>query len=312
MKIKIKQVAFALLAIFFSACQDDSELPIPNQPEDDLPPIDSPNEQDSSVYTLPVVVHVLHNGESVGNGSNLSNERILRQVEILNEDFRRKEGTLGFNQHPDSDDAKIEFVLASQDPNGDCSNGVVRKEFIPNDLPDDIPNTEFERYAFFSYWPSDRYINIWIAPYPDDLANILLGQATGPDSDLPGDHLFQKPLQGGAEGIVINWAHFGESNVGGNYDLGRTLTHEMGHYLGLLHTWGTQQCETNDYCDDTPAVDQPVKSGQTYLGCEGEEVMVANYMNFTPDAVMNVFTKDQIYRMRYVLENSTRRKSLLD
>ncbi len=81
---------FALLALFSLACQDDNESPLPNQPEDELPPIESPNEQDSSVYILPVVVHVLHNGETIGNGTNLSEDRILRQMEILNEDFRRK------------------------------------------------------------------------------------------------------------------------------------------------------------------------------------------------------------------------------
>lgn len=271
---------------------------------------EQPDNPVSEVYTLPVVVHVLHNGEEVGSGTNIGTAQILRQIEILNEDFGRKPGTRGTNNHEDSADALIQFELASTNPDGNPTTGIIRRQFRLDELPNDIPNFEFEKYAFFSYWDPERYINIWIAPYPDGLIDVVLGQATGPDTDLEGDHLFQKPLPGGAEGIIVNWAHFGESNASSRHNLGRTLTHEMGHYLGLLHTWGGGECQSNDYCDDTPAVDKQVTATQPYLGCDDEEVMLANYMNYTPDEIMNIFTKDQIARMRYVLENSERRNSL--
>lgn len=294
----MNKYTFLLLILSLFACDktDDSLPPEPQEPE---------------VYRLPVVVHVLHRGEAVGEGTNLSMEGIQRQIEIINEDFRRKAGTRGFNSHPDSEDARIQFTLANLDPEGNPTLGVVRKELKLQELPDDLPNFEFERYAFFSYWNPAHYINIWVVSYADELTNVHLGMATGPDSDLPGDHLFQKPLPGGAEGIVINWAHFGESDIPGKHNLGRTLTHELGHYLGLLHTWGDRNCETNDFCEDTPAVSSEVSSSMPYLGCSGEEVMVANYMNYSPDAVMNVFTNDQISRMHHVLQNSPRRTSLL-
>lgn len=295
-----KCICLLVIILFWVSCKESS--PVSENPE---PP-------EEEVYVLPIVVHVIHNGEEIGMGTNISIERIERQIEILNEDFRRKEGTRGYNEHPDGGDTRIEFMLAKQDPDGNPTNGIVRKKLMIEDLPADIPNTEYEQYGYFSFWDSEQYINIWTAPYPEDFANLLLGKATGPDSDLSGDSLFQKPFDGGAEGIIINWAHFGESDLEGGHNLGRTLTHEMGHYLGLLHPWGTNECETNDYCEDTPAVDSVVRSSTPYIGCNGEEVMIANYMNYTPDHVMNVFTNDQITRMHYVLENSPRRNSLLN
>ncbi len=281
--------------------------------EEDLPPENNePIPEEPEVYVVPVVVHVLHSGEEIGQGSNLSEERVRRQIEILNEDFRRKEGTRGFNDHPAGADARIEFVLARQDPEGNPTSGIIRTPADLTNVPDHVPKTEVDLMANFNYWNSESYINIWSAPYDRGIANAHLGSATGPDSDLPGDDRFTKPLPGGAEGIVINRWHFGESTLEGGHNLGRTLTHEMGHYLGLLHTWGTGDCETNDYCEDTPAVDEIVTSSISFIGCAGERVMIANYMNYTHDHVMNIFTRDQIQRMRYVLETSPRRNSLLD
>ncbi|MEP2512076.1 MAG: M43 family zinc metalloprotease [Reichenbachiella sp.] len=296
MNAKRALLYFILFTVF--SCSEDSKDLEPDEPADDI-------------FVLPLVVHVLHQGEPIGEGTNLSDERIKRQIEIINEDFKRKTNTPGFNNHPDGGDSKIAFVLAKQDPEGNPTTGIIRVKYGVDEIPDDVPKFEFEQYAYLSYWKSENYINIWVVPYPDNFANVLLGKATGPDSNLPGDDLFQKPLPGGAEGIIINWAHFGESKIEGGHHLGRTLTHELGHYLGLLHTWGNRVCESNDYCEDTPAVDHEVTKEESYLGCNGEEVMIANYMNYTPDHVMNVFTNDQIERIHYVLEKSPRRTSLL-
>ncbi len=300
----MKRIIILFVSILYISCSDNSDGIPADEPE-------QPDQPISEIYQLPLVVHVLHDGENIGEGTNISDERIQRQIEILNEDFRRKSGTRGFNDHPDGGDTEIEFILAKQDPEGNATTGILRKQLIIDDIPDTVPNFEYEKYAFFSYWNSEDYINVWVVSYPDDLTNIVLGKATGPDSDLGGDDLFEKPLPGGAEGIIINWAHFGESNIHGKHGLGRTLTHEMGHYLGLLHTWGGGDCETNDFCDDTPAVDEVVNADEPYIGCGGELVLVTNYMNYSSDAIMNIFTKDQIGRMRYILQNSARRNSLL-
>lgn len=157
------------------------------------------------------------------------------------------------------------------------------------------------------------YLNIWLDPLPENLIDIVLGEATGPDTDLPGSHLLLdgEPLQ--AEGIIINTFHFGESNINSDYNLGRTLTHEAGHYLGLLHLWGGGDCDSNDYCEDTPPVNKNTVGcpSNNPLACNGEPAMIENYMDYTADRCMNIFTNDQKERMHYVLKNSPYRKTLL-
>lgn len=261
------------------------------------------------VVYLPVVVHVIHEGEDIGQGSNLSDERIRRQIEILNEDFRRKPGTRGYNDHPSSADAKIEFVLARRTPDGAVTTGIHRINATQVDV-DNFGYTQ-NYYAQFAYWDPTQYINIWTTPLPASAQCVVLGSATGPETDLPGTELLQLPRPDDAEGILVNWVHFGESDIDCHARFGRTLTHEMGHYLGLLHTWGDKKCASNDFCADTPAVDTEVFGRHALIGCNGEPVMLGNYMNYTDDEVMNIFTKDQIARMHYVLEHHKGRNALL-
>jgi len=290
-----------LILIFFfgaliMACEDPKVVPEENEDEK------------RALYVLPVVVHVIHHGEPVGIGPNLSDERVMRQIEILNEDFRRKPGTRGYNEHPDGADTRIEFVLASEDPEGRYTNGINRIDISDMEVPP--YGYGIILYAQYDYWPSDQYINIWTTPLNEASICISLGEATGPETDLPGTDRLGIPGPGEPEGILINWNHFGESDIDCHARYGRTLTHEMGHYLGLLHTWGGKDCEFNDYCDDTPPVDYMVFGSQPQIGCGDEAVMIENYMNWTHDEVMNVFTNDQVFRMHYVLENNPGRRAL--
>lgn len=291
---------FLLMFLGFVSCEKQ-DAPSPNEPNKPLPGID--------IIYIPVVVHVVHNGEPVGQSSNLSNERILRQIEILNEDFRKKEGTRGFNDLPDGGDAKIEFVLAKQTPNGEPSDGINRI----NSKEVNVPQLGYNQnhYAQYAYWPPAEYINIWTTPLDESLSCIVLGSATGPLTDIPGTELLLIPQPGDAEGILINWSHFGESDIDCHARYGRTLTHEMGHFLGLLHTWGGQDCEFNDHCEDTPAVDTYVYGSTPFIGCNGETIMIGNYMNYSDDEVMNIFTQNQIDRMHYVLTNHEGRNALM-
>ena len=298
MKFTYKHAAILFL-LFLGACDTEWVVEPPSEHPDD------------GVYRIPVVIHVIHLGEPVGEGYNLSRERVESQIRVINEDYRRKPGTRGYNEHPDGGDARIEFVLANTAPDGSDTEGIVRVNMNEVENPHS-QSGKFDFYAFYSYWNPEHYLNIWSVPMPG-LENLVLGEATGPETDLPGGDEFTpgEPLQ--AEGVIINASHFGETNTDSDYNLGRTLTHEIGHYLGLLHTWGSNSCENNDYCQDTPPVGKPVLGCPTTppIGCDGRPVMIENFMNYGLDQCMNTFTNDQIERMHYVLEHSPRRHSLL-
>lgn len=294
-----------LFLVFFSCTNDDSSTSNPDENNNPEGVIKEGNLQ-GGICSLPVVIHVLHQGEPIGEGSNISDERIFRQIEILNEDYRRKKGTKGHNEHPDGGDAKIEFVLAKKDPKGNTTIGINRIDI--SDIKEFTEEELIDTYASVIYWNPKEYINIWVAKL-GDVPCVLPGKATLPEIEYPG-----LSVNAGinAEGIYVNHGSFGEVNTNcAANKFGRTLTHEMGHYLGLLHTWNDGYCGNNDYCDDTPAVDNSVTSSKPYLGCKGEKVMIANYMNWTPDEIMNIFTNDQITRMHYVLNNHEGRKALL-
>jgi len=302
MKNNFKFLVIWLICFLAVSCDKENQVE---------PPIDTPEEPELGVdiIQLPVIVHVIHFGEEIGVGPNLSNERIQRQIEILNEDFRRKAGTKGYNDHPDGADTKLEFVLAKLNADGNEITGINRI----NASIDSVDNLGYNRnnYAQYAYWNPSQYINIWTTPLPADAECLVLGTASGPDTDLPGSQHLSVPQEGDAEGILINWTHFGESDIDCHARYGRTLTHEMGHYFGLLHPWGARDCELNDYCEDTPAVDDYIYGNYTFEGCTGEDIMIGNYMNFSDDVVMNIFTNDQTARIYYVLKNHSGRKSLM-
>src|SRR5690554_260816 len=291
---------FLLMFLSFVSCDRHDEL-LPCKPKVPLRGVD--------IIYIPVVVHVVHEGEPVGQGTNLSNERIFRQIEIVNEDFRKKEGTRGYNDHPDGGDAKIEFVLAKQTPDGELSDGINRI----NSKEMNVPQLGYNQnhFAQYAYWPPKEYINIWTTPLDESLSCFVLGSATGPLTDLPGTELLLIPQPGDAEGILINYTHFGESEIDCHARYGRTLTHELGHYFGLLHPWGAKDCDHNDYCNDTPAVNTEVYGQTSFIGCQNEPVMVENFMNWSDDEVMNIFTHEQIGRMHYVLSNQEGRNALM-
>jgi len=259
---------------------------------------------DEEIYRIPVVVHIIHQGEAIGTGTNISKEQILSQIRILNEDFRRIPQTPGFNNNPEGADTRIEFSLAIRNPQGENTEGIVRLEGNKEvwNISDEV------RLKSLSYWDSEEYLNIWVC----DL-NGFLGYATFPESDLGG--LSDDVQNPNLDGVVVDYQAFGDIGTAkAPFHFGRTATHEIGHYLGLRHIWGdVENCLGNDYCDDTPPASKPNRGcpeqGRTV--CSEIPEMFQNYLDYTDDACMRVFTKDQKTRMRTVLENSPRRKSLL-
>jgi len=270
---------------------------------------------ESEVYKIPVVVHLLHNGDALGDGFNFSADRVKGQIKTLNEDFRRKGGTPGFNTDPHGGDSRIEFVLAQVDPHGNPTNGIDRVDMKQVQIGPQ-PNDPIQMWAAYSYWNPEQYLNIWVVAISESHPWYVLGHASFPISDLPGlPKTEARELL--ADGVQIDAFSFGQGAVNNNpdFDKGRTLTHEIGHFLGLLHTFSpTQQCDDyTDYCDDTPTI--PVATAgcpaTKPAACDGRPAMIENYMDGSFDACMNLFTKDQISRMRTVLNNSPRRKSLV-
>ena len=242
--------------------------------------------QGRSVVKIPVVVHVIWNKAE----ENISNEQILSQIEVLNEDFRAANTEI-----PDIPaifqskiaDVEFEFCLASQTPDGQSTTGITRT-FTNNAVG--MGGTTALHYTSqggHDAWDPAHYLNIWVAKFAGGIG----GTAT-----FPGDG----PLQ--EEGVEIDYRQFGKLNLEPPYNLGRTCTHEIGHYFNLEHVWGpslTSCCNEDDFVDDTP------NACETYLGqCPTHPVfscsepdMFMNFMFYTDDACMGMFTNGQKARM---------------
>ncbi|MGK7389040.1 MAG: PKD domain-containing protein [Candidatus Cyclobacteriaceae bacterium M2_1C_046] len=264
------------------------------------------------ILIIPVVIHVVHNGESIGVGANISQAQIQSQIDVLNEDFRRTGP--GSNSHPAGADTNIEFVLAVLGPDGNelpepginrINGGAASWEFtqIENTLK---PGT---------IWDPTKYFNMWTLEFGGEDAE-LLGYAQFPNlSGLDGIDRSNGAAE--TDGVVVGYRYFGRTgNVSSPYDEGRTTTHEVGHWLGLRHIWGDGGCAEDDFCTDTPAAGQPNYSCITANSCDegvdDQNDMIENYMDYTPDACMNIFTVEQKGRMRTVLANSPRRMELVN
>lgn len=265
----------------------------------------------ATVITIPVIVHVIHNGEGVGAGRNLSEAQVKAQLETLNEDFRRKPGTRGFNTNPAGADIEIEFCPAAIDRQGRAmaERGIDR--YNGNRVNWDRDEIEGVLKPSTS-WDPNKYFNIWVLEF--NSADRLLGYAQFPSqSNLPGI-----PTSGPAstDGVVVNYRSFGNAEKGNfptmqaPYNLGRTLTHEVGHWLGLRHIWGDANCG-DDFCGDTPPQASESRGCQVGRVSCGTTNMVQNYMDYSDDGCFNIFTNDQKARIRAVMEISPRRGSLL-
>jgi PKD repeat protein len=271
--------------------------------------------QTATVITIPVVVHIVHNGEPVGSGRNISAAQVQAQLETLNEDYRRKAGTPGFNSNAVGADIEIEFCSAVVNPQGqnmaepgiDRYNGN-RTNWNTSDIDGVLkPST---------YWNPDKYYNIWVVDLNEVVAGggQLLGYAQFPSqSNLPG---IPAASPASTDGVVIDYRSFGNASKGNfptmrpTYNLGRTLSHETGHWLGLRHIWGDANCG-DDFCADTPPQASASSGCPTgRVSCGGAN-MVQNYMDYSNDACMNIFTLNQKDRIRAVMEISPRRNSLL-
>lgn len=270
------------------------------------------------VVVLPIVFHIMHGGEPVGSGTNIPSSFINAQLQQLNDDFRRAPGTAGFNTNPVGADLEIEFCMATIDPDGNVlaepgidrvdapSLGLNAPGYNTNYMDDVVkPNT---------IWDPEQYVNVWVTPINLFFFSVL-GYAQFPSATgLPGLNANEGPAS--SDGVVVSPETIGSVSLpnpaGGVVGAGRTLTHELGHFFGLRHIWGDGGCNADDFCADTPQSD-----GSNY-GCQTGSVscnsvdMVENYMDYSDDLCMNIFTQDQKARVDVVLANSPRRTELLN
>lgn len=273
----------------------------------------------NGVYQIPVIVHVVHNGEGIGTGTNISAAAIQSQIDVLNEDFRRIFGSNGYNTHPDGADTQIEFCLARRKPDGtafaageDGINRINRNTVGWTAPPYSTAyvNGTIKPYTTVTQnYNASKYMNFWCM----DLGSGLLGYAQFPTTILGG--LDCDTQSANTDGVVMLYSSIGKSAVTGNggvYNEGRTATHEIGHWLGLRHIWGDGGCGVDDFCLDTPDSDAANYGCQTGSISCGSVDMVENYMDYSDDLCMNIFTNDQKMRMRTVLENSPIRASLIN
>lgn len=239
------------------------------------------------VYRIPVVVHVLMDN-SCTQGV-ISDALVQSGIDIMNEDFLALAGTNGQN----GVNSLIEFYLATVDPMGNPTTGITR----------DCNSTWFNDGG--SYWNT-------LAWDPHNYLNIYTNQASGALGYVP----FLPADGGGAlvgtaqDRVVILWDSFGrDAPIGPPFDQGRTATHELGHYFGLEHVFNggcgnAAQCYTTGdlICDTEPDQTSHFGCPNGATSCGGERVPIENYMEYTDDLCMELFTTEQMRRMRCSLE----------
>ena len=253
-----------------------------------------PNHSEKTIITIPVVVHVVWKT----NTHNISDAQIQSQIDVLNEDYRRtnvdKINTPNVWQTIAAD-SEIEFCLAATDPDGNPSTGIERTQTTHGKFGMDS-DIHTSSAGGADDWPNDDYLNIWVC----DIQSGLLGYAS-PPSNWVGD----------GDGLVIGYQYFGRTGtLQSPYHKGRTATHEIGHWLNLDHVWGGWGSCGNDQVADTPKQETENYSCPAFplhpnacstTNANGD--MFMNYMDYTNDACMNLFTNGQKTRMLAAINN---------
>jgi hypothetical protein len=276
-------------------------------------------------FIIPVIVHVIHNGENTGVFPNLSKAQINSQLQVLNADFS---GT-GFNvsQVPQPfaslvANCNITFLAAELDPNGNglLEPGIHRVDWhsLCGTCDPKVPTNSAAFQSFFdanikpqTIWDPTRYLNIWVSDVKSNLD--LLGYATFPVGTGMGG-IFSGNGGPTSDGIWIKANVYGNTgSLDPNYNRGRTATHELGHWLGLRHIWGDASCG-DDFCADTPNQQNFNMGCPTYpkISCSNGPAgeMFMNFMDYCDDACLYMFTQDQRTRIQTAMTFGTYRKDL--
>ena len=273
--------------------------------------------QSGGIIYIPVVVHVIHNGDAYGTNENITDEQVQSQITVMNQDYRKLTGTPGFNTNAVGADTQVEFVLAKVDLNGNPTNGINRVNLCQDSWSTADINSIVKPTTI---WDPTQYMNMWSVNFTDGQ---LLGYAQFPESSLAG--MSTAAQNANSDGVVAGYKFFGSSTLATGafqapYDKGRTMTHEVGHFLGLRHIWGdnstcpaTNTANDKDYVADTPAANASnfgCPAGTNTCPSNPGNDMIENYMDYTDDSCMNIFTTGQKARITTVMNNSPRRSTL--
>lgn len=255
---------------------------------------------DRSLVTIPVVVHVVWNTTA----ENISDAQVQSQIDVLNADFRRLNSDVSLVPSAFSSlaaDVNIEFCLATVDPNGNPTNGITRTQtattaFGTND------QVKSSATGGVNAWNTTQYLNMWVC----DISGGILGYAQFPGGSASTD------------GVVVDFQYFGTVGTAtAPFNKGRTATHEVGHWLNLRHIWGDDGtgCTGSDLVADTPNAGGPNYGCPAFPkvsctnGPNGD--MFMNYMDYSDDACMYMFTNGQAARMQALFAPGGFRASLL-
>lgn len=254
------------------------------------------------IYTIPVVVHVLYNTTA----QNISTAQIQSQINILNQDYQKLNSDVSLVPSVFAGlaaDAQIQFCLAQRTPTGQATTGINRIYTTKTSFSANTDDAKSSATGGADAWDRTKYLNLWVVP---SISGGVLGYAQFPGGPAATD------------GVVIGNQYFGNTGTAtAPYNKGRTATHEIGHWLNLNHIWGDDgtACTGTDNVGDTPN-----QGGENYgcptfpkISCSNgpNGDMFMNYMDYTDDACMFMFTTGQKTRMHAVLAAGGSRASLL-
>ena len=247
-----------------------------------------------TITTVPVVVHVLYKTTD----EKLTATQVKSQITALNKDYRAT--------NPDKStvpevwqglvtDSRVRFSFAKKDPSGRATTGILHVPTSQSSFADD-DSMKAKSTGGSDGWPSDRYLNIWVC----SLGGGLLGYAQFPGGPAKTDGI-----------VILNRAFGTRGTATAPFHLGRTATHEIGHWLNLRHIWGdTEDCSGTDFVADTPTQQHPNygKPSFPHVSCQNgpNGDMFMNYMDYVDDDAMFMFTAQQVVRMQASLDGPRR------
>jgi hypothetical protein len=241
------------------------------------------------LITIPVVVHVVYRTDA----ENISDAQVKSQIDSLNRDYTQKnpdQSTIPGAWKGLAGNPNIQFTLATKDPNGKATTGITRTK-TTRDSFGTGDTVKTKAGGGHPPWQSNRFLNLWACT----LGGGLLGYAQFPGGPAKTD------------GVVILNTAFGTTGTAtAPFNLGRTATHEVGHWLNLHHIWGDRNdCGGTDFVTDTPNAQLPNygKPSFPHISCNNgpNGDMFMNYMDYVDDAAMVMFTAGQVARMNATL-----------